>query len=237
MPMNKFMKVWKDPVWSKVLAYCIIGLFSLFLSAIVTYLEAPSSIKDDESIVGVLFNYSISVNIFTILTVLLFLILITIGFTYKNYFLKYDLFISAPMSGFDNDEEYKGFRQLCLNVKKELEDKCGFKNIYYAASKKPNRKSFSIPKVAFLKDLAALKSSKKFVLIHPGKMFSSTLFECGFAYRKQTKSVYFVRNLNELPFLMRHLADAASFVSIICVDNMNNIVNVINTDSNDIFKA
>ncbi|MEK6726330.1 MAG: hypothetical protein AABY54_07260, partial [Deltaproteobacteria bacterium] len=69
------------------------------------------------------------------------------------------------------------------------------------------------------------------------KIYSSTLFECGFAYRKQTKSLYFVKSLTELPFLMRHLADASPFISIMCEKNYQEFINKIKTDKIDIFSS
>lgn len=232
---EKISKIWNDPVWSKVIAYFVVGLTSIFVSGIATYLKSPTDARKEESIIGVLLSYNLSINLFVILSTLTFLVMVTIGFLYKKFYLHYDLFISAPMSGFKTNEEYEEFRKLCIEVKYALENKCGFKKIYYAGADKPTKADFSIPKVAFIKDLIALRKSKRFMLIHPGKIYSSTLFECGFAYRKQMKCVYFVKYLTDLPFLMRHLADAASFVSIICVEDIKNILKVINTDKSDIY--
>jgi len=233
--MENLTKIWKDPVWSKIIAYLIVGLLSIFISGLIAYFKTPADTRAEESIVSVLFSYNFTVNLFSIFSALLFLLFVSIGILYRKYFYTYDLFISSPMSGFQNEEEYIEFRNVCLEVKLALQNKCGFKKIYYAGEHKPTKRHFSIPRVAFLKDLAALKNSKRFLLIHPGKIYSSTLFECGYAYRKQTKSIYFVKNIEDLPFLMRHLSDVASFVSIICVNNIKNITNVIANDSTDIF--
>jgi hypothetical protein len=231
--MNYFSKIWNDPVWSKVISYVIIVLISILSSAIFTYFT--SNLRNTKTILEVLLNYNLSVNLFFIVSLLIFVFLIMTGFLYKNIFLKYDVFISAPMSGFETEKEYSDFRLIVMDVIRLLERKCGFKNIYYAGEHKTKKSHFSTPKVAFLKDLAALKNSKRFVLIHPGKIYSSTIFECGYAYRKQIKSIYFIRRLDELPFLMRHLSDVASFVSIFCVGEMNNIINAIENDKKDLF--
>ena len=74
------------------------------------------------------------------------------------------------MSGFDKEEDYIQFRTQCLEIKRTIEKECGFKKIYYAGEDKPSKNNFSVPRVAVVKDLKALRSSKRFLLIHPGKI-------------------------------------------------------------------
>ena len=63
-------------------------------------------------------------------------------------------------------------------------------------------------------DLVALKQSHRFVLLYPQKLPTSALFEAGYALALDCDSHYFVRDRDDLPFLMRELAGVTQKVRI-----------------------
>lgn len=199
-------KLWNDPVWSKVIAGVILAALAGLGSAALNYQALPTLASGWSPT-------SISVNPTILIGVLLFLVFVGFAALVVNAFTKYDVFISAPMS-FSDDAAYSKMRSYCMEVKELLEKECKFTRIYYAGDLISSLADFSAQQHAAEDDLKALRKSKRFLLIMPTKIYSSTIFEAGFAFRKGIPSAYFCNKIDDLPFLMRKLGDAFRHVKI-----------------------
>jgi hypothetical protein len=124
----------------------------------------------------------------------------------------YDVFLSTPMAAFATEEEYVVGRAQFKKVFDALRQD-GF-SVYWAAERVESMTAFDSLDVSVLDDLRALQRSRRFVLIYPQKLASSALFEAGYALALKRFSHYFVRNRNDLPFLMRELAGSDASVRI-----------------------
>jgi hypothetical protein len=124
----------------------------------------------------------------------------------------YDVFLSTPMAAFDTNDEYKAgwtrFRKVFDALKGE-----GLK-VYWAAEDIDSKDKFDSLDVSVLDDLKALQQSRRFMLLYPQKLVTSALFEAGYALALKRFSHYFVRDRDDLPFLMREIAGPDSNVRI-----------------------
>lgn len=117
---------------------------------------------------------------------------------------EYDVFLSTPMAGFDNDADYQSARREMLKVFNALEQTCGF-NVFWAAKDIETIHDFDTVDVSAEQDIRALERSRCFILIYPRKLHTSALFEAGYALAKELNCHYFVRERRDLPFLMREI--------------------------------
>ncbi|MDE2366095.1 MAG: toll/interleukin-1 receptor domain-containing protein [Betaproteobacteria bacterium] len=116
----------------------------------------------------------------------------------------YDIFLSTPMAAYSSDAEYQADRAQYKKLFDSLKQGCGL-SVYWAAEKIESMSDFDALDVSVLDDLKALPQSRYFVLIYPRKLASSVLFEAGYALAINRFSHYFVRDHNDLPFLMGEL--------------------------------
>ncbi|MGA8865024.1 MAG: toll/interleukin-1 receptor domain-containing protein [Gallionella sp.] len=122
----------------------------------------------------------------------------------KSSFL-YDVFLSTPMAAFSTNAEYQNARAQFKKIFDSLKQRGGLA-VYWAAEKIESMSDFDTLDISVLDDLKALQQSRRFALIYPQKLATSALFEAGYALALNRFSHYFVRNHDDLPFLMRELA-------------------------------
>lgn len=137
------------------------------------------------------------------------------------------VFLSSPMAGFSNDEEFINERAKMLELIELLQKECKFDSVYYAGNKIESGKGFNPAPLALKDDYDALKKSKYFLLIYPHKMVSSVLFEAGWALALGKESIYFVQNKDDLPFLMKEAAQAIHKVQIYTYTDKDDLLNII----------
>lgn len=125
----------------------------------------------------------------------------------------YDVFLSAPMAAFATDAAYVEARADVLKVFNALRDDCGMR-VYWAGERIAHVEDFDTIDVSVIDDLRALEGSRYFVLLYPSRLATSALFEAGYALALKRVSHYFVRERNDLPFLLRELPGAVSGVRI-----------------------
>ena len=125
---------------------------------------------------------------------------------------EYDVFLSAPMAAYTDDDEYKRAR---LEVKKVFDafQTSGFK-VFWAAEKVESIDDFDPKDLSIEKDLDAISESKYFCLIYPQRQLTSAIFEAGYALALEKFSLYFVKEVADLPFLMRDTTEVYSYVRI-----------------------
>lgn len=120
---------------------------------------------------------------------------------------KYDLFISSPLAAFANEAELQGSRE-CIEQIVALAETQFEWSVYWAGRTIRSKQDFDAADLSAKRDVAAILDSKYFLMIYPQKIVSSVLFEAGIALRSCLTSIYIVRNLSDLPFLMSQASQA-----------------------------
>lgn len=148
---------------------------------------------------------------------------------------KYDVFLSSPMAAFTNDEEYKDDRKDTLRIVETLQDKCKFDSVFYAGRHIDSIDSFDAEDISIQNDYEALSKSRYFVMLYPKKIVSSVLVEAGWALALRKPSIYFVRNRDDLPFLLKEAAMAYPRVKVYEENGIDDIVKLIELNGEEIF--
>ena len=120
---------------------------------------------------------------------------------------KYDLFISSPLAAFGSDAELQESRKCIEEIVALAETQFDFA-VYWAGRTISSKKDFDAADLSAKKDVAAILDSKYFLMIYPGKIVSSVLFEAGIALRSCLTSIYIVSKQSDLPFLMTQASQA-----------------------------
>lgn len=137
---------------------------------------------------------------------------------------RHDVFISSPMAAIQDDEKYKENRKNVLKLVEVFRKECKFKSVYFAGHEIESMKDFEAPNISAGDDIQELRASKYFVLHYPEKIVSSVLFEAGVALELGIPSLYFVKDRDHLPFLMRQAEMAFSNVKIYEFNTADDIV-------------
>jgi hypothetical protein len=116
---------------------------------------------------------------------------------------EYDVFVASPMAGYNNKAKYEDQLKDTLAIISALQSYCGIKTVYYAGMKITSVDEFEPTDIAAEIDLEAIRKSRTFVMLYPEEIVTSVLFEAGFALALGRTSVYFVKDREHLPFLMR----------------------------------
>ena len=128
----------------------------------------------------------------------------------KRY--KYDIFLAAPVSAVDNNRAYQRTRS---DIKKIFNTFVSYGlSVYWAAEKIEKIDELDSEKDLILDSFHALDNSQNFVLVYSEKIVTSTLVEAGYALAMKKRSIYFIRDKSELPFLLRNSDEAFPFVKI-----------------------
>jgi hypothetical protein len=151
---------------------------------------------------------------------------------------RYDVFLSSPMAGHDNETEYKRSREQAITFAASLRAKCHFTSIYYAGNDIANMEDFEAADISAEDVLDAVRQSKFFILIYQSKIVSSTLLETGCALALRKPSVYFVRSRDDLPFLMRKAEQAfPNIVKIYECEDMAAILKLLEKHADRLFPS
>jgi hypothetical protein len=122
----------------------------------------------------------------------------------------YDVFVSCPMSsvsGAEYDNLYRTVDSFCRVVEESG-------SVTYCAMRKAATSSDLEPEyIAAETDFSALKASRNFVMVYPQSVMSSCIVEAGYALISGMPSTYFVRNDEDLPYMLRGAVEAFSNVS------------------------
>jgi hypothetical protein len=122
--------------------------------------------------------------------------------------LKYDVFISAPMAAFTNNADYQASNVEIKKLIDVLRRDCGWTTFFYAGMSISSLDQFDLENTLIEEDSKAVLQSRYFILIYPEKTVSSVLVEAGMALALHKPSLYFVRNEEDLPFILRGAARA-----------------------------
>jgi hypothetical protein len=112
----------------------------------------------------------------------------------------HDLFISCPMSSVSK-AEYDELKGTIVNLRDSLE--ADGRRVYSAALRVEGLDDMDQEDIAAEEDLKALKLSRHFMMIYPHPVATSCLLEAGYALIVGIPSIYFVRQISDLPYMLR----------------------------------
>lgn len=180
-------------------------------------------------------NYEpITVILGTVIIVLSVIASKTSGFRFKKSEENFDIFISAPMAAFEDNKKYEENRIFVEKLKQILKKECNLKS-FYAGDNIQSDSEFEGENISLIKNIRVLKTSKYFLMVYPEKLVSSVLVEAGIAMALEKPSVYFVRDINHLPFLLKQVGEAIDKVHIRKYNYTEDIFNYIKNNREDIF--
>jgi nucleoside 2-deoxyribosyltransferase len=116
--------------------------------------------------------------------------------------LPYQVFLSAPMSAFDQDA-YENSRSQAIKVAEHLKSCHNLKNVFYAGGSIKSTSDFDESFDALEMDTKAIRESVLFIMIYPKKVVSSALVEAGYALALKKPCIFFVRDRDDLPYILK----------------------------------
>ncbi len=130
---------------------------------------------------------------------------------FKQETFSHDVFISTPMAALNDDKEVKRHRANIEKVRHALRDYCRIapERVFYAGTEMYDKDAFEKSDMALRKNWKELKQSKVFLMIAPDERSSSIYVEAGMAVALGKPCVFFAREKDHLPWLVRE-ATAAS---------------------------
>ncbi len=126
---------------------------------------------------------------------------------------KFDVFISAPMAAFTDKKSFEDNNKDVLRVIEALRNSSPSARVFYAGQGIKTMDDFEPADTSLDKDFRAVLQSRSFVMIYPQKLASGVLVEAGFALGAGKPSYYFVKDEDDLPFILR-LASQAKSVNV-----------------------
>ena len=120
---------------------------------------------------------------------------------------RYDVFLSAPLAALATDDEIGKAHDRIAPLVSLLEGEFGL-SVYWAGRNIRTKSDFDAADISAKTDVQAILDTKYFLLIYPDKLVSSVLFEAGIALRACLTSIYLVRDMTHLPFLMAQASQA-----------------------------
>jgi len=137
--------------------------------------------------------------------------------------LTYDIFISAPMAAFENDNDFKSSKASLTDVIREIKRSCGFHEVFYAGREIESSKDFAAEGLAVIENFRAVKYSKYFLLIYPKKLATSALIEFGWAMAFKKPIIILVKNREDLPFLLKQIDAKFDHIDLFTYKTSSNI--------------
>ena len=108
------------------------------------------------------------------------------------------IFLAAPISGFSNDNEYRGYREKVLKFMAHL--RANSYEVYSEIEKVTGKNNYSSPDHSAEDDFNKINDLDIFLLLHPRRVQTSSLIELGYAYAKG-KTIVIIGSTDALPYL------------------------------------
>lgn len=123
----------------------------------------------------------------------------------------YDLFLASPMAASASQEAFDEERDSARGIADAFRTGCDFR-VYYAGDHIAAEAEFDAPDIALEQNVQALLDVSYFVLIllQPLARPSSVMVEAGFALAHNIPSLYFVKDVEFLPYILKQAADHQS---------------------------
>lgn len=156
---------------------------------------------------------------------------------------RFDAFISVPMSALPDDNARKVYHDKVEKIVNSLKENTRLQQIYWAGDLIVLEKVFDLPDVAIRLNLNALRDSEYFILIYTNKAVTSSLVEAGMALALRKPCIFFVKDKEDLPFLLRRLEiariksdDGLPRVKIYDGNDLDHIPQIISINKQAIFE-
>jgi hypothetical protein len=107
------------------------------------------------------------------------------------------VFISTPISGFSTKKEYEEYRNTVLELISALRKEC---LICSEIEKVLGKSDYDTPAKSVEDDFRNIRDNDIFILLHPGRMQTSSLIEFGYACAYK-KKIIMVASQKDLPYL------------------------------------
>ena len=114
-----------------------------------------------------------------------------------------NIFIAAPMSGFDNDADFQAAKADIAQLSETLRSMRKVGQVYFAGENVQSTAHFTPNNNALISDISMLARCQRFFFIYPKKVLTSALVEVGFALGRGIRSHFFVKDREDLPYLLR----------------------------------
>ena len=125
---------------------------------------------------------------------------------------KIKIFLAAPISAFDDENEYRKYRNIILSLILSLrQDEF---DVYSEVEHVTEKSNYDSPAQSVKDDFEKIKKSDVFLLFHPKKAQTSALIELGYAYAMQ-KKVIIISRKELLPYLALGILSVCSAAIII----------------------
>ncbi len=115
--------------------------------------------------------------------------------------IEYDVFISAPMS-YESDSDFQKMKstvKVAINTLKNCKSDFTY---HYAGDNFETLSDFQTTRDSAEDDLTNLNKSRTFLMILPEQRMTSCFVEAGYAIAKGKRTVFMVKNKNDLPFIL-----------------------------------
>lgn len=154
----------------------------------------------------------------------------------------FDVFLSSPMAALDG-ETYQKQRDDANSFAAEIKAHCGL-TVYYAGRDIATADEFDDEALAVQKNLSALLESKYFVLLITEELrrySTSVLVEAGMALTLGKPSIYFVSDLEYLPYILRRIGDSSSRLPLppvsveVCVGGLGRAIGLLRRNGRELF--
>ncbi len=126
---------------------------------------------------------------------------------------RFDVFLSAPMSSL-RGLRYRGFRKSLNIIIEMLEKNPSLSRFYFAGRSFGDIREFDDSLVGAKRDMRALASSDRFLMILPEKLATSSFVEAGFALALGLPAVLFVRDTEDLPYALQNIGQLSEHTNV-----------------------
>lgn len=118
---------------------------------------------------------------------------------------KIELFISAPIAGFDKEQEYIAYRKNIIRLLEDVAQQVPIQKIHSVISEISSRSKYDSPEESANNDLEAISKSTHFILFYPRRVASSVLIELGYALALKKKALIVATRMEDLPYMAQGL--------------------------------
>lgn len=150
---------------------------------------------------------------------------------------EYEVFVAAVMAGHATPSAYEDSRAGVMRVVQALRAKCKH-GVFYAGETLATTDAFEQAGMVATEDMRKVARSRYFLMIYPEKAASSVLMEAGVALANERPSVYCVKDIADLPYLMqRAVLDKNVKATAITVTTIDQLIKIIEQSGLEIFQT
>ena len=139
------------------------------------------------------------------------------------------VFLSSPMASLE-DDEYEQFQDQMLRVQATIKKECKSKEVFYPGQNIEKVERFEGKQKAINKNFARLKECEYLLVIYPEALTSSVLVEIGYAMALSKKIIVFVRDRNNLPYILQEADKSIGNINMYTYTDVSEIIDKIKSN-------